>query len=108
MYCSKCGKEILDDAVMCVYCGCETNVKKSNGNDNIFAIVGFICSFFVSIAGLILSIIGLKKVKDCGTGKGFAIAGIVISSVQILICAAYIFLVYMSLFFSLLSIPMYV
>ncbi len=24
MYCSKCGKEINDDAVICVHCGCAT------------------------------------------------------------------------------------
>jgi len=24
MYCSKCGKEIHDDAVICVHCGCAT------------------------------------------------------------------------------------
>lgn len=24
MYCSKCGKEINDEAVVCVYCGCPT------------------------------------------------------------------------------------
>lgn len=54
--------------------------KKTNG----FAIAGFIFSFISSIIGLILSIIGLKKSKQCNSGKGLAIAGIVISVVKII------------------------
>ena len=31
MFCSKCGKEINDDAVVCVHCGCATgNFKKED------------------------------------------------------------------------------
>lgn len=31
MYCSNCGKEIDDKAVVCVHCGCETkNLNKKN------------------------------------------------------------------------------
>lgn len=30
MFCSKCGKEINDEAVVCVHCGCSTkNIKSS-------------------------------------------------------------------------------
>ena len=28
-YCSKCGNQLLDEAVMCPKCGCPTEVKKS-------------------------------------------------------------------------------
>ena len=28
MFCSKCGKEIHDDAVICVHCGCAVNGRK--------------------------------------------------------------------------------
>lgn len=51
---------------------------------NTLAIVGFILSFFVAIAGLIVSIIGLKKSKEINSGKGLSIAGIVISSISML------------------------
>jgi hypothetical protein len=37
MYCSKCGKEIHDDAVICVHCGCAVNnrkLPKTEDNDN--------------------------------------------------------------------------
>ncbi len=50
-------------------------------NNNTIALVGFILSFFVPIAGLICSIIGLRNVKVTGKRKGLAIAGIVISAV---------------------------
>lgn len=52
-------------------------------NTNAIAIVGFVLSFFCAIAGLVCSIIGLQKSKEAGgTGKGLAIAGIVISAVS--------------------------
>ncbi|MEE1296335.1 MAG: DUF4190 domain-containing protein [Bifidobacterium sp.] len=48
------------------------------------AIAGFVCSFFVSIVGLVLSIIGLTQVnKSHERGRGLAIAGIVISAISI-------------------------
>ena len=86
MFCNKCGKEIMDEAVICPHCGCATNAKKATvntGRKNVFAIIGFICSFlpYVQIPGLVLSIIGLKKVPDYDSGKGLAIAGIVLNSV---------------------------
>lgn len=55
-------------------------------NSNSLAIIGFVLSFLVPIAGLILSILGLKKSKELnGNGRGFAIAGIIISSIYMLI-----------------------
>ena len=65
-----------------------TNVveKKSNG----LAIAGFVVSLVSLLllpglgnVGLILSIIGLTKVKVINAGKGLSIAGIIISSVAI-------------------------
>ena len=55
------------------------NEKKTN----ILAILGFIFSFFIAIVGLVLSILGLNKSKETGSGKGLSIAGIVISSISI-------------------------
>lgn len=54
----------------------ENQVKRSNG----FAIAGFILSFFIPLLGLILSIVGLNKVKETSSGKGLSIAGIIISA----------------------------
>ncbi|MCR4726389.1 MAG: zinc ribbon domain-containing protein [Clostridia bacterium] len=86
-YCSKCGTELVDEAVVCVKCGCavgslgnEPEVKKKNA----VALLGFILSFFFSIPGLILGIIGLVQSKKLKDGKGFSIAAICISAFSII------------------------
>ena len=51
-YCTKCGAEIMDEAVVCVHCGCSTgytqqNVEKDNAMQivvKIFMILGCISS----------------------------------------------------------------
>lgn len=51
---------------------------EANQKYNGLAIAGFICSFLVSLPGLILSIVGLNQIKkQGGKGKGLAIALIV-------------------------------
>ena len=44
MYCSKCGKEIHEQAVICIHCGCQVDsnfhvVKKEIGYDKTMAVV---------------------------------------------------------------------
>ena len=89
MFCKNCGKEVSDNAVICPNCGVATdNYMKTNAQPaqkNTMAIVGFILSFFVTIAGLIISIIAYKNAKKPeynGDGKSFALAGIIISAVS--------------------------
>ena len=61
-----------------------------------FGLAGFICSLIFSILGLIFSIIALNKAKHyqaytggfynkAATGRGFAIAGLIISIISIVI-----------------------
>ena len=89
MYCKNCGHEVNDNAVICPNCGVATdNYTKTNAPEqkNTMALVGFILSFFVSIAGLIISIIAYKNAKKPeynGDGKNFALAGIIISAVSL-------------------------
>lgn len=108
MFCPHCGKQVNETDIFCASCGANLNDDPSNSqfaqskayenppynppqyapyetqsNTNTIAIVGFILSFFCAIAGLVCSIIGLQKSKEAGgTGKGLAIAGIVISAVS--------------------------
>lgn len=87
-YCSNCGNKIEDGASYCSNCGADLSTlhyndpvsapvpKKMNG----LCVAGFICSFVFLVLGLVLSIIGLKDVKDKNEdGKEFAVAGIIIS-----------------------------
>lgn len=91
MFCSNCGSQIDDKSVVCPNCGVATNNYIANypatsDKKNVLAIVGFILSFFIAIAGLICSIIGYKKAAELdGNGKGLALAGIIISTIWIAI-----------------------
>lgn len=105
-YCEKCGKELING--ICPNCNGENVVnntipsqKKTNG----YAIVGFVLSFFVSIAGLIVSIIGLKKSKELENGKGLSIAGIIISIVILVFQILVILIVMSGLFFAATVYP---
>ena len=98
MFCHNCGSAVDDDSVFCNSCGTKLNFapQKSTqqpqgstaANTNIIAIVGFILSFFVAIAGLICSIIGFQNAQKGAPHKGLAIAGIIISVVWIGFVAA--------------------
>ncbi len=65
---------------------CGSVPPEANQKYNGLAIAGFICSFLVSLPGLILSIVGLNQIKkQGGKGKGLAIAGIIISAAGMVI-----------------------
>ena len=93
MFCTKCGKELNDEAVICPYCGVPTANFAVVNNDveevpqtNGIAIAGFVCSFVVPILGWIFGGIGLARAnKRNGKGKGFSIAAIAIASVSFLV-----------------------
>ncbi len=85
MYCENCGREIDDNAVICPHCGVAVGRKANQSVEqgNTLAIVGFVLSFFIALAGLICSIIGYKKSKNEGAPhQGLALAGIIISAIS--------------------------
>jgi hypothetical protein len=58
---------------------------------NVLAIVGFILAFVFNIAGLVVSLIALSKIKKTGErGRGLAIAGVIISIASIIFGIIYI------------------
>ena len=85
MYCKKCGNKI-GEQVYCEKCGEKVEIIKSTTETNIFSVIGFIVSVIsifinlwglVGIAAVVLSTIGLLKIKESGEkGKEFAIIGI--------------------------------
>ncbi len=96
MFCKNCGKEINDNAVVCPHCGVQvsnvqTTSNASSNENNTIAIVGFVFAFLMPLVGLICSCIGYKKAKNEGlNNKGLALAGIIISAIDI---GAYLILV---------------
>lgn len=95
MFCNNCGMEINNQAAVCPHCGVVVNKEalapapaSTNSESNSMATIGFVFSFFIAIVGLICSIIGLKRAKELGgAGKGLAIAGIIISCLEIAVIA---------------------
>lgn len=99
MFCHNCGHQLPDEAAFCTACGANlkthsqapsqaqhniqpTTTYLANATPtNTIAIVGFILSFFIALAGLICSIVGYNNAKKGAPYKGLAIAGIVISAV---------------------------
>ncbi len=108
MYCKYCGSEIDDRAVICPKCGVATSeVQIQNSVEqktNTLAIVGFVLSFVVAIAGLICSVIARKQIKQSGEGgMGLATAGMIISIVELSL-SVLLSIIYMGIFFAALGI----
>lgn len=123
-YCIHCGREVLDDAIICPGCGCSVQygndgegfTKSNNGSaqqrqvppfaDNYsgLSIGGFILSFFSPLIGLILSIVAHNEAKRTGSGKSLSMskAGIIISSV-LLGLVALVVLFWFIFFFSVVA-----
>ena len=105
MFCKHCGHEVNDNAIICPNCGVATdnynkasNPSGNNSNQrfNGLALAGMICAIagmiggnyifcIPSIVGLVLSIIGLIKVKEYNSGYGFALAGIIVGAISLFI-----------------------
>lgn len=80
MFCKNCGSEIDNNAYVCPKCGVRCGAEAAKRNT--IGLLGFIFSFIVPLAGLILSIIGLNKANELdGDRKGLSKAGIIISAV---------------------------
>lgn len=68
-------------------------LKKADGDWDIFSILGFVLGvvglivlpIIFGIAAIVLSIIGLKKTSNGQKGKGFAIAGLILGILEVLI-----------------------
>ena len=81
-FCSKCGKELVDDAVVCIHCGCSVagtctaNAPAEDAPNIGWAILGFL----IPIVGLILYLVNKdtypKKAKSAGKGAliGFCLS----------------------------------
>lgn len=103
MFCSKCGKEIEDDARFCQYCGsCVGNVKTEgkefyqyepqnkpvDKSSFLWGLLGFI----IPIIGLILYLVWKDesplRAKSCGVGALIRVAINVVASVLVTILSS--------------------
>ena len=113
-FCISCGSELPENAVACPNCGAMKNANQAQAQPqpqqqvvvnnvpaqsqtNGLAIAGFVvslvstilCCGSLNVVSLILSIIGAVKAKDYGgSGKGMAIAGIIISAIGLVLLIA--------------------
>ncbi len=83
-YCQKCGKEIMDEAVICPNCGCATgNANLANNTQADTNSIGWaILGFFIPLVGLILYLIWKDtRPNDAKkAGKG-ALIGVIVNVV---------------------------
>lgn len=78
-YCSHCGNQLLDEAIICPNCGCPAQSQNSVEPDKISTGLN-VLSFFFPIIGLILYILWHEKtpLKAKAIGK-WAIIGFIVN-----------------------------
>lgn len=108
MYCSNCGKELCDNAVICPGCGAATGKPLgAKQESNVLAIVGFVLAFLMPVAGLVCSILGKNRAAELGgSGKGLATAGIAVSIAYLALAVLFLIL-FFTIFFAALSAAAY-
>ena len=90
-YCSKCGKEIEDDAIVCVHCGRAVagtpTTTVADAPNTGYAILGFL----IPLVGLILYLINkdTAPLKAKSAGKG-ALIGVIVSVVFSIIYGVFV------------------
>lgn len=80
MFCSNCGNEIADKAIMCPKCGLAMENKKEISTGGIVA--GYICSVLIPIIGIIIGIYALTKGR-LGHGIGMIVSSLFWTSIWI-------------------------
>jgi len=88
MVCSNCGKEVADNAAVCLNCGAEIKRPEGGGGAGWWLI-----GFLVPIAGLLMFLLcsdnQQRKAKKAGFG---ALVGFIVSVVIAILCVAFIIL----------------
>lgn len=85
MYCCKCGRELMDNAAVCPYCGepvrGKASAPKSRGETPtavILGIVGFICAWCYVLVGHVVSVVGIvlgaRDYRETGSKTGLILS----------------------------------
>lgn len=97
-YCTKCGKELEDNALYCTACGATQNTGQTPTTQSIDGnSVGFnVLSFFIPLVGLILFLVWRNespiKAKGCGI---WALVGFIVAIILNVCTIAFTFGEYM-------------
>ena len=87
-YCSQCGKELVDEAVVCPNCGCAVQAPVNPQEDKPSAGLN-ILAFLFPLVGLILFLVWKDTLplrsKSCGKG---ALVGVILYVIFIIISVA--------------------
>lgn len=79
-YCSKCGKEIMDEAVICPGCGCSQDNRALQNQADSSSFGWALLGFCIPIVGLILYLVWKEntplKAKSAGQG---ALVSVIVS-----------------------------
>ena len=86
-FCEKCGKEIMDDAVICPGCGCMVNGNATTSQNKpqkktsvslILGIIGIVFAWLFALVGHIVSILGIvfgiKEYKESEQFSGLILS----------------------------------
>lgn len=89
-YCSHCGAEVNDEAVVCVKCGCSLGPIKQV-ESNVWGILSIVFGALGGWLGLVFGIIGLCTYKDesnrkkCKIGIGLVLGWVVLAIIYIIV-----------------------
>ena len=88
-FCSYCGKEIENDAYICVHCGRKVSSQTEKNQDDAPSTGLAVLSFFIPLIGLILFLMWNNtsplKAKSCGKG---ALIGVIVSIILTILSVA--------------------
>lgn len=86
-YCVHCGKEVIENAVVCIHCGCAisanntpsaTEHKKKAQASSILGVIGIVFAWVFALVGHITSIIGIilgiKEYKESNQMSGLVLS----------------------------------
>ncbi len=95
-YCTKCGKELFDEAVICPGCGCSCETQVAPAEEDKKSFGWALLGFFVPVAGLILYLIWKDKTplkaKSCGKGALVSVIVSIIFSIVFTALSTFVFM----------------
>lgn len=95
-YCTKCGKELFDEAVICPGCGCSCENQVASAEEDKKSFAWAFLGFLVPVAGLILYLIWRDKTplkaKSCGKGALVSVIVSIIFSIAFTALSTFVFM----------------